>query len=142
MKSTSNFKIAETKNTLSRHSRYCVNKRVRRFEMDNFILFLGVTHVSIIVINYYKMQSGRNTVLTEFSSDLRFASQSPPANFKVAKRRSVFRLNQFSNRNMSDSSISSELILQEMQEDVRYTLFQKYWQASHFQRNFPYSIRW
>ena len=38
------------------------------------------------------MQSGRNTVLTGFSSDLRFASQSPPANFKAAKRRSVFRL--------------------------------------------------
>ena len=48
--------------------------------------------MSIIVINYYKMQSGRNTVLTGFSSDLRFASQSPPANFKAAKRRSVFRL--------------------------------------------------
>ncbi len=30
--------------------------------------------------------------LTGFSSDLRFASQSPPANFKAAKRRSVFRL--------------------------------------------------
>ena len=38
------------------------------------------------------MQSGRNTVLTGFSSDLRFASQSPPANFKAAKHRSVFRL--------------------------------------------------
>ena len=50
--------------------------------------------MSIIVINYYKMQSGRNTVLTGFSSDLRFASQSPPANFKAAKRRSVFRLDQ------------------------------------------------
>ncbi len=50
MKRTSNFKIAETKNTLSRHSRYCVNKRVRRFEMelmDNFILFLGVTHACV-----------------------------------------------------------------------------------------------
>ncbi len=48
--------------------------------------------MSIIVINYYKMQSGRNTLLTGFSSDLRFASQSPPVNFKAAKRRSVFRL--------------------------------------------------
>ena len=66
MKSTSNFKIAETKNKLSRHTRYCVNKRVRGFEIDNFILFLGITHVSIIVISYYKMQSGRNTVLTGF----------------------------------------------------------------------------
>ena len=83
MKSTSNFKIAETKNTLSRHSRYCVNKRVRRFETG---LFLGVTHVSIIVINYYKMQSGRNTVLTGFSSDLRFASQSHP---QILRRRNV-----------------------------------------------------
>ena len=35
---------------------------------------------------------GLHTVLTGFSSDPRFASQSPPANFKAAKRRSVFRL--------------------------------------------------
>ncbi len=35
---------------------------------------------------------GFRSFLTGFSSDLRFASQSPPANFKATKRRSVFRL--------------------------------------------------
>ena len=35
---------------------------------------------------------GFHSFLTGFSSDLRFASQSPPANFKAAKRRSVFKL--------------------------------------------------
>ncbi len=44
---------------------------------------------------------GLHTVLTGFSSDLRLASQSPPANFKAAKRRSVFRLDERQSNNVN-----------------------------------------
>ena len=74
--SMSNFKIAERKRTLSRH------------EMDNFILSLGVTcvnHRSKLLQNAQN-ESGRNTVLIGFSSDLRFASQSHP---QILRRRNV-----------------------------------------------------
>ena len=49
-------------------------------------LFLDIKSVNHHCYNYYKMQSGRNALLTTFSSDLRFASQSHP---QILRRRNV-----------------------------------------------------
>ena len=48
--------------------------------------YFQILNVSIIIVNYYKMQSGRNALLTTFSSDLRFASQS---HRQILRRRNV-----------------------------------------------------
>ena len=64
-----------------------------KMKSTTFIVFLGVTiNVSIIIVNYYKMQSGRHALLTTFSSDLRFALSLDPRILGRAKSRSVIRL--------------------------------------------------
>jgi hypothetical protein len=62
-------------------------------ESTTFIVFSGVTcNVSIIIVNYCKMQSRRKAILTIFSSDLRFALSIDPRILGRAKRRYFFRL--------------------------------------------------
>ncbi len=53
---------------------------------------------------------GLHTVLTGFSSDQRFASQSPPANFKAAKGRSVFRLAETKNDILDQLKLSIDKV--------------------------------
>jgi hypothetical protein len=54
--------------------------------IDSYFVYKLSIHVnvSIIIVNYCKMQSGRKAILTTFSSDLRFALRRL-ANFRAGE---------------------------------------------------------